>query len=170
MVIFFTLAPLAAGFYLTYSLLLMKKVRLPIYTGPYKKSLTYVSYGAFALSICLLLFFIFRKSLPEIILTTAICLTASVTILLFRVSIGENGIFLKLRFYSWSDFGKYRWKKFIRDGVWILYLYNDVNFELTRIAIPESKVSRLDIILQNKIGLNYLERKIDGVRRGAVRP
>lgn len=159
MVLLFGVAPLVAGTYLVYACFLLKKVKSPVYSAQYRQNMTYFSYALLVLSFALLIFFIVKKDPLEVVVGTALCFTAVICLLLFRVSIGENGVFLKLRFHPWSEFRRYRWKKFIKKGFWVLYLYNEVNFELTHIAIPEAKVSRVDLILQNKVGLDYLERK-----------
>lgn len=159
MAIFLAIAPLVAGAYLLRALLMQRRVHAPVYRATHRNAVTYLGYAGLLVSLLLLVYFLLEQDWPQVFLAAALCLMTCVGILLFRVSIGENGVFLKLQFHPWSNFNRYRWKKQLDRGVWILYLYNNVNFELTRIAVPEDKVSRLDLILQNKVGLDYLERK-----------
>lgn len=159
MILLLAVAPILAGIYLAYCLFLLKKVNAPVYNAQGKESLSAVSYFIFTMGLVLLVFFIAKNETTEALLVVALILTALIGVLLFRVCIGENGIFHKLRFHPWSEFGHYRWKKYPKQGFWVLYLYNDVNSDLIQIRIQETRVSRLDLILQNKAGLDYLERK-----------
>jgi hypothetical protein len=155
MVFIFGIAPLLAGAYLAYSIANLRQVKIPIYSGQNRRFLNHLSFVALGLFVLLLVVLIVSKDIGEIFIALALCITAVVAIIQFRVSIGENGIYLKLRFRPWSEFNGYRWKKMIHKAYWILYLYQVDSVEIIGITIPENQVSRLDLILQNKIGMLY---------------
>ncbi|MFQ5709968.1 MAG: hypothetical protein ACE5HO_21135 [bacterium] len=154
----FGLAPIVAGVYLAYSLAMLKQVKLPIFSGQDRRFLNGFSYFVFALTVALFLYFVYSKDLNEMLVSFALCITAFVAILQFRVTIGDNGVFAKVQFHPWTDFQGFRWRKNMDRSYWILFLYKAHSVDIFSVSIPEKQVSRLDLILQNKIGMVYHER------------
>lgn len=158
MTFLFSMAPIFALGYLAYILAISRQVKFRIYSGKNKRTLNIGSYLLFGMTLLLLGFFIFKRDINEILITLALCVTAYIAILQSRVAIGENGIYMKLQFHPWSVFQGFRWQKKNEKNYWTLYLYKSNSIDILSISIPDNQVSRLDLILQNKIGMAYQER------------
>lgn len=158
MTFMFALAPLIAGAYLIYSWAIGRQVKYPVYSGQNRRYMKDFSYVVLGLTLLLLLYFIFAKDVKEIALSLALCITALIAVRQFRVIIGDNGVYTRLQFHPWSEFEGFRWKKVQDKGYWILYLYKAHSVDIFAVSVPEPQVSRLDLILKNKIGMQYQNR------------